>query len=97
MRLLHTAMIVSLVGRLLDRIGYRKKIAGSKREEVTSTLSTGISINHLIGIIIAVAGGILRERLGMEVLFTAAWIFGLGAFIFSLSLERPAKRHQVIV
>jgi MFS family permease len=58
-------------------------------DEVTSTLSTGISINHLVSILIAVAGGLLWERLGMEMLFGMAAVFGLGSFSFALSLPKP--------
>ncbi|MBT3271579.1 MAG: MFS transporter, partial [Spirochaetales bacterium] len=54
------------------------KSSSDDKDEVTSTLSTGISINHLISIAIAIAGGILWERLGMEVLFSMAAIFALG-------------------
>jgi MFS family permease len=62
------------------------------RSELTSTLSTGISINHLISIIIALLGGLLWERMGIELLFTCAACFGLGAFVFSCSLPRPPGR-----
>ena len=58
-------------------------------DEVTSALSTGISINHLVSIVIAIAGGVLWERLGMEMLFGMAAVFALGSFSFALSLPRP--------
>jgi MFS family permease len=58
-------------------------------DEVTSTLSAGISINHLISIAIAIAGGLLWERLGMEVLFSVAGLFALGSFLFALTLPKP--------
>jgi len=61
------------------------------QEELTATLSTGISVNHLISVIIALLGGLLWERLGMEVLFTSAAVFGLGSLVFTLKLPKPEK------
>ena len=65
------------------------KSTSESQEEVTSTLSTGISINHLISIAIAVVGGVLWERLGMEVLFGMAALFAAGSFAFATTLPRP--------
>jgi MFS family permease len=75
----------------MARTVYVKTIADDM-DEVTSTLSTGISINHLISIAIAVAGGLLWERLGMEVLFSVAATFAVGSFLFASSLPKPALR-----
>ncbi len=61
------------------------------QEELTGTLSTGISVNHLISVVIALLGGLLWEQLGMEVLFTSAAIFGLGSLVFTLKLPKPVK------
>ncbi len=61
------------------------------QEELTATLSTGISVNHLISVIIALLGGLLWEQLGMEVLFTSAALFGLGSLFFTLSLPKRVK------
>jgi hypothetical protein len=67
------------------------KAASTSQEEVTSTLSTGISVNHLVSIVIAMVGGLLWERLGMEVLFSAAGVFTLGYFAFALALPVIGK------
>ena len=61
------------------------------QEELTGTLSTGISVNHLISVVIALLGGLLWEQLGMEVLFTSAAVFGLGSLVFTLKLPKPVK------
>jgi predicted MFS family arabinose efflux permease len=71
----------------MARSKYVKTLSSSK-EEVTSTLSAGISINHLVSIIIAIAGGLLWESLGIEILFSIAALFGVGSFIFSLTLPK---------
>ena len=70
------------------------KSTSNDMDEVTSTLSTGISINHLISIAIAVAGGLLWERLGMEVLFSVAGVFAIGSFFFALSLPKPVLQKN---
>ena len=41
-------------------------------DELTSTLTTGISINHLISIISALIGGMLWKRYGYGLLFSFA-------------------------
>ncbi len=89
-----TAFIIISIVFVIDAISfivgmaramYVKSISVSQ-EEVTSTLSTGISINHLISIVIAVAGGILWHNLGIEGLFSLAAFFGAGSFVFALTL-----------
>ncbi len=69
---------------------YVKTIARDQGE-LTATLSTGISINHLISIIVALLGGLLWENFGIELLFICAACFGFGAFVFSWFLPKPAK------
>ena len=69
----------------MARAMYVKTLSRSK-EEITVVLSSGISINHLVSIIIAMMGGLLWQKIGIEGLFSMAAIFGLGAFFFSLSL-----------
>ena len=55
---------------------YVKDISDS-RDEVTSTLSTGISINHLISIIAAPVGGWIWLRFGVGALFAVAAVMAL--------------------
>lgn len=77
----------------MARAKYVKSLSDSK-EEVTTTLSAGISINHLISIIIAIGGGLLWESLGIEILFSMAALFGLGSFVFSLFL--PPEKKEIL-
>jgi predicted MFS family arabinose efflux permease len=77
----------------IARASYVKSLSGSQNE-MTSTLSTGISLNHLVSIVIALTGGLLWERLGVEVLFSLAGIFGIGSFLFSLTLPRHGIRES---
>ena len=46
-------------------------------EEVKATISTGVSINHVITIFIALFGGWIWETLGIETLFIVSAILGL--------------------
>lgn len=75
----------------MTRSLYARSIS-SGQNELTATLSTGISINHLFSIIIALLGGLLWEQLGIELLFLFAAGFGGGALIFSCFLPKPVRR-----
>ena len=91
--------IVFVIDGMLFVVGmarslYAKSIS-TTQAELTATLSTGISVNHFFSIIIALLGGLLWERLGIELLFMSAAFFGIGALIFSSFLPKPAleKSH----
>ncbi len=58
------------------------------REEMTSTISTGISINHLISVIIALAGGAIWETLGIELLFIMAAVMAVCNSLFALTIPK---------
>jgi len=74
----------------MARALYARSIS-TGQQELTATLTTGISINHLFSIIIALLGGLLWEYLGVELLFVCAACFGAGAMIFSCFLPGPNK------
>ncbi len=67
---------------------YVQDVASDTRE-VTSTLSTGISVNHLISIIIALLGGYIWQQTGIEVLFTLAALMGIANSLFAASIKVP--------
>lgn len=46
-------------------------------EEMRATISTGISVNHLITILIALFGGLIWQKLGIETLFMISALLGL--------------------
>jgi hypothetical protein len=74
----------------MARTMYVKSISTSQ-EEVTAALSTGISINHLISIVIAIGGGVIWKLYGMEALFTMAAFFAWASLLFAYSLPRPGR------
>lgn len=79
------AFLVCCVNYILDAVisqasmaanVYVKDLADSE-EEVKATISTGVSINHVITIFIALFGGWIWETLGIETLFVASAVLGL--------------------
>jgi hypothetical protein len=55
---------------------YVQDIASSQ-EELTATISTGISVNHVISILIALLGGFIWKQAGIELLFSCSAFLGL--------------------
>jgi len=70
---------------------YVREISSS-REEVTATLSTGISINHLIAIMAAPLGGWVWQQYGAGVLFSFAAVMAICNSIFAATLKKPESR-----
>ena len=63
----------------------------ANEEEITASLTTGISINHLISILAALLGGIVWKYVGVGTLFTFAAIMALGNSAFALTIPAPKK------
>ncbi len=79
------AFIVCCVNYVLDAVislasmasnVYVRDLADSP-EEVKATISTGVSINHVITVFIALFGGWIWKTLGIETLFVLSAILGL--------------------
>ncbi|MDO4479114.1 MAG: MFS transporter [Lachnospiraceae bacterium] len=79
------AFVICCVNYVLDSVislasmasnVYVQDIADSQ-EEVKATISTGISVNHLITIGIALFGGWIWQTLGVETLFILSAVLGL--------------------
>ena len=82
---MHTAFIVCCVNYVLDSVislasmasnVYVQDISDSP-EEMRATISTGISVNHMITIFIALLGGWIWKVLGIETLFILSAVLGL--------------------
>ncbi len=101
----NTAYVVICIVFVLDAVMFAFGMArdmyarslSETKDEVTSTLATGLSVNHLIGIFIAIGGGILWESLGIEFLFSLAALLGLFSLLFSALLEKPEKMMNRLV
>lgn len=82
---MEVAFIVCCINYILDSVislasmasnVYVQDISDSK-EEMRATISTGISVNHLITIFIALLGGWIWNALGIETLFIISAVLGL--------------------
>lgn len=69
---------------------YVQDISDSK-EEVRATISTGISVNHLITILIALFGGWIWQALGIETLFILSAVLGLCNSAYAATIKGSGK------
>ena len=60
-------------------------------EEVRATISTGVSINHVISVFIALCGGWIWETLGIETLFVISAVLGLANSAYAATIK-PRKQ-----
>ncbi len=72
---------------------YAREISDT-REETTASLTTGISINHLISIIAALVGGLIWQKFGVGVLFSFAAIMALANGAFALTIPAPGAHRK---
>ena len=94
------ALAVVCVNYVLDAIISNASIAtnlyartlASSQEELTATLTSGISINHVITIFYALLGGWVFDRYGAGVLFSIAALMSLANSAFALTVPKPARR-----
>ena len=95
-----TAFIVVCVMFVLDSMVSNSSMASSVyvgrissgKEEMVATLSTGLSINHFISVLIALAGGLIWQILGVELLFSLAAAMAVGNTLFAMSV--PHVKEQ---
>ena len=82
---MQTAFIVCCVNYILDSIISLASMASNvyvqdlsdNQDEMRATISTGVSVNHLITILIALFGGWIWQMLGIETLFVLSAVLGL--------------------
>ena len=60
-------------------------------DEVKATISTGVSINHLISIFIALCGGWLWKSLGIEILFICSAVLGLCNSAYAMTVKNKKQ------
>ena len=96
---MHTAFLVCCVNYILDAVISLASMASNvyvqalsdSPEEVKATISTGVSVNHLITILIALFGGWIWQVMGIETLFMMSAAFGLCNSAYAASIEVPEK------
>ena len=92
------AFLVCCVNYILDAIISQASMASNvyvqalsdNSDEVKATISTGVSINHLITIFIALFGGWIWQTLGIELLFIISAVLGLcnSAYAATIKVKR---------
>ena len=92
------AFLVCCINYVLDAVislasmasnNYVQELSDSQ-EEVKATISTGVSINHVITIFIALFGGWIWQTLGIETLFIASAVLGLCNSAYAASIKPRA-------
>ncbi|MBQ7193225.1 MAG: hypothetical protein IJR98_02505, partial [Synergistaceae bacterium] len=94
---MNVAFIVCCVNYVLDAVISLASMASNvyvqdlsdTPEEVKATISTGVSVNHLITILIALFGGWIWQVMGIETLFVLSAIFGLFNSAYAASIKIP--------
>lgn len=82
---MHIAFLVCCANYVLDAVISLASMASNvyvqdladNGEEVKATISTGLSVNHLVTILVALFGGWIWKTLGIETLFILSAVLGL--------------------
>lgn len=95
------AFVVCCVNYILDSVISLASMASNvyvqdisdNQEEMKATISTGISVNHLITIFIALLGGWVWNVLGIETLFIVSAVLGLcnSAYAATIKVDKSKK------
>ena len=99
------AFIVCCINYILDAIISQASMASNvyvqdladNADEVKATISTGVSINHVITIFIALFGGWVWQTLGMELLFIASAVLGLCNSAYAASIKVRKTTPETLV
>ena len=96
---MEVAFIVCCINYVLDAIISLASMAANvyvqdlsdSADETKATISTGVSINHVITIFIALFGGWIWQALGIETLFIASAILGLCNSAYAATIKTRQK------
>ncbi len=96
---MNVAFIICCVNYILDSIISLASMASNvyvqdladNADEVRATISTGVSVNHLITILIALFGGWIWQALGIETLFMLSAILGLCNSAYAATIKTGKK------
>lgn len=98
----NVAFVVCCINYVLDAVISLASMASNvyvqdladNAEEVKATISTGVSINHVITIFIALFGGWIWEKLGIETLSIASAVLGLCNSAYAASIRSRKQLTQ---
>lgn len=93
------AFIICCINYILDSVISLASMASNvyvqdladNQDEVKATISTGVSINHVITIFIALFGGWIWEVLGMETLFIVSAVLGLCNSAYAATIKTKKR------
>ena len=93
------AFIVCCINYVLDSVISLASLASNvyvqdisdNEDEMKATISTGVSVNHLITIFIALCGGWIWKALGIETLFIVSAVLGLCNSAYAATIKVPKK------
>ncbi len=96
------AFIVCCVNYVLDAVISLASMASNvyvqqlsdNEDEMKATISTGVSINHVITIFIALFGGWIWQSLGIETLFIVSAVLGLCNSAYAATIKTEKKVLQ---
>ena len=94
------AFIVCCVNYVLDSVISLASMASNvyvqdlsdNADEVKATISTGVSINHVITIFIALFGGWIWQTLGIELLFICSAVLGLCNSAYAATIKTGKRK-----
>ena len=97
---MHTAFLVCCVNYVLDSVISLASMASNvyvqdisdSAEEMRATISTGVSVNHLITILVALFGGWIWKTLGIETLFMLSAVLGLCNSAYAATIKTSGKK-----
>jgi len=97
------AFIVCCINYVLDAVISLASMASNlyvqdlsdNADEVKATISTGVSINHVITIFIALFGGWIWQALGIELLFVCSAILGILNSIYAATIKSKKQLQQL--
>lgn len=99
---MHIAFIICCINYILDSVISLASMASNvyvqdisdNNEEVRATISTGISVNHLITILIALFGGMIWQKLGIETLFIISAVLGLCNSAYAATIKTGKQTKE---
>lgn len=97
---MNVAFIICCINYVLDAVISLASMAASvyvqdisdNMQEVKATLSTGISVNHLITLAIALFGGWIWQKVGIETLFIISAVLGLCNSAYAATIKTTKKK-----
>ena len=99
---MHIAFIICCINYVLDSVISLASMASNvyvqdisdNADEIRATISTGVSVNHLITILIALFGGWIWKTLGIETLFVLSAVLGLCNSAYAATIKVNKKQNK---